>query len=62
MEPEAVQELEEREDEQRRKLLRIAQENPELLETLEEMEPLVEALGGDAELIDAAASFTEAVE
>ncbi len=62
MEPEAVQELEEQEDEQRRKLLRIAQENPELLETLEEMEPLVEALGGDAELIDAAASFTEAVE
>ncbi|MFD1601073.1 tyrosine-type recombinase/integrase [Halobellus rarus] len=62
MEPEAVQELEEREDEQRRKLLRIAQDNPELLQTLEEMEPLIEALGGDAELIDAAASFTEAVE
>ncbi|CAI50041.1 integrase family protein [Natronomonas pharaonis DSM 2160] len=62
MEPEAVQELEEQEDEQRRKLLRIAQDNPELLETLEEMEPLIEALGGDAELIDTAASFTEAVE
>lgn len=57
-----MQELEETEQEQRRNLLKIAQEHPDLLESMEEMEPLIEALGGDADLIDAAASFTEAVE
>ncbi|GAB7090267.1 hypothetical protein JCM18237_05380 [Halorubrum luteum] len=62
LEHDAVREIEETEEEQRRNLLKIAQEYPDLLESMEEMEPLIEALGGNADLIDAAASFTEAVE
>jgi integrase len=62
LEPEAVSELEKDEDEQRRQLLRIAKENPELLETLEDLEPLIESLGGDAAIIDAAKQFAEATE
>lgn len=62
MEPEAVKELEEQEEEQRRELLRIAKENPELLDSLEEMEPLIEAFGGDSKVIDTARDFAEATE
>jgi len=57
----AVDEIQEDQDQQRRNLLRIAQENPDLLETLEDFEPVIEALGGDAELIQAAQQFNEAV-
>ena len=62
LEPDAVEDLEEKESEKRRELLRIAKENPELLETVEELEPLIETLGGDAEVIDTAKDFVEATE
>ncbi|GAB3415816.1 tyrosine-type recombinase/integrase [Haloparvum alkalitolerans] len=62
MEPEAVDELEAEEKEHRRKLLKVAKENPELLDTLEELEPLISSLGGDADVISAAKEFTEATE
>ena len=62
METDAVNELEQEESEQRRELLRIAKENPELLEAVEELEPLIESLGGDAQVIDTARQFVEATE
>lgn len=62
MEPNAVSDLEKEESEQRRELLRIAKENPELLDAVEELEPLIETLGGDAEVIDTARDFVEATE
>jgi integrase len=62
MEPDAVDELEKEESEQRRELLRIAKQNPELLEAVEELEPLIESLGGDAQVIDTARQFVEAAE
>jgi hypothetical protein len=57
----AVDEIKEDQDQQRRNLLRIAQENPELLESLEDFEPMIEAFGGDPELIQTAQQFNEAV-
>ena len=62
MEPDAVDKLEKEESEQRRELLRIAKENPELLDAVEELEPLIDTLGGDAEVIDTAKDFVEATE
>ncbi|MDB2247414.1 tyrosine-type recombinase/integrase [Halorubrum ezzemoulense] len=62
MEPDAVDELEKEESEQRRELLRIAKENPELLDAVEELEPLIESLGGDAQVINTARQFVEASE
>lgn len=62
MEPNAVSDLEKEESEQRRELLRIAKENPELLDAVEELEPLIETLGGDAEVIGTAKDFVEATE
>lgn len=62
LEPEAVEELEEKESEKRRELLQIAKENPELLDAVEELEPLIDTLGGDAEVIDTAKGFVEATE
>jgi site-specific recombinase XerD len=62
METDAVNELEQEESEQRRELLRIAKENPELLEAVEELEPLIESLGGDAQVIDTARQFVETTE
>jgi hypothetical protein len=62
MEPDAVERLEKEESEQRRELLRIAKGNPELLDAVEELEPLIETLGGDAEVIDTARDFVEATE
>lgn len=59
MEPDAVEELEKKESEQRRELLRIAKENPELLDAVEEIEPLIETLGGDAEVVSTAREFIE---
>lgn len=58
----AVEDLREDQDEQRRALLRIAKRNPELLGKLEDIEPVIEAFGGDADLIQAAQEFTAAVE
>lgn len=62
MEPDAVDQLQKEESEQRRELLRIAKENPELLDAVEELEPLVETLGGDADVIQTAREFAEATE
>lgn len=59
MDPNAVDKIEEKQTEQRRNLLRLSQENPELLETLEEMEPLINALGDDPELLSVASEFVE---
>ncbi|WP_101294146.1 tyrosine-type recombinase/integrase [Halegenticoccus soli] len=57
----AVEDLRKDQDEQRRALLRIAKRNPDLLDKLEDIEPVIEAFGGDADLIQAAQQFTEAV-
>ena len=57
----AVEDLRQDQDEQRRALLRIAKRNPELLDNLEDIEPVIDAFGGDADLIQAAQQFTEAV-
>ncbi|WP_436347039.1 tyrosine-type recombinase/integrase [Natronorubrum sp. FCH18a] len=57
----AVEDLRKDQDEQRRALLRIAKRNPELLDKLEDIEPVIKAFGGDADLIQAAQQFTEAV-
>jgi hypothetical protein len=62
LEPDAVDKLEKEESEQRRELLRIAKENPELLDAVEELEPLINTLGGDAEVINTAKDFVEATE
>lgn len=62
IEPEAVSELEREESEQRRKLLRIAKENPDFLDAVEELEPLIETLGGEPRVIDTAKEFVEATD
>jgi hypothetical protein len=62
MEPDAVDELEKQESKKRRELLRLAKENPELLDAVEEIEPLIETLGGDAKVMDTAREFVEATE
>lgn len=62
MEPDAVKELKKEESEKRRELLRIAKENPDLLSAVEELEPLITTLGGDAEIIDTAKEFVEATD
>ena len=54
--------IEREESKQRRKLLRLAKENPELLDAIEEIEPLIEILGGDADVIKTAQEFVEATE
>lgn len=62
LEPEAVDKLKDEEAEQRRELLRLAKDNPELLEAVEEIEPLIETLGGDARVIETAREFVEATD
>jgi integrase len=62
MEPQAVDELEKEETKQRRELLRIAKENPEMLEAVEDLEPLIDTLGGDSEVIQTARQFVDATE
>jgi hypothetical protein len=62
MEPDAVDELEKEESKKRRELLRLAKDNPELLDAVEEIEPLIETLGGDAKVMDTARDFVEATE
>lgn len=62
MEPDAVDKLEKEESKQRRELLRLAKENPELLDAVEDIEPLIETLGGDADVISTARDFVEATE
>lgn len=62
MAPEAIDELENEEAKQRRELLRIAKENPELLDVVEELEPLIQTLGGDSTVIKTARQFVEATE
>lgn len=55
----AVDEIEEKQATKRRQLSGFAKENPELLDRLDEMEPLVEALGGDPTVIDTAQRFVD---
>jgi integrase len=58
----AVEDIRKDQDEQRKALLQIASQNPELLEKLEDIEPVIEAFGGDPELIQAAQQFTAVIE
>lgn len=45
--------------EQRRKLLRLAKENPEPLEAVEDIKPLIQTLGGDADVMKIAHDLVE---
>ena len=58
----AVDEIEREQQTQRRQLLGLAREHPELLDGLEEIEPLVEALGGDTDVIDTARRYVDALD
>lgn len=58
----ADKEIEMMQNAERRNLLKTAKENPELLDVLEDAEPLVRALGGDPKIIDTARQFVEAAE
>ncbi|MFB6152709.1 MAG: tyrosine-type recombinase/integrase [Halodesulfurarchaeum sp.] len=62
LQPDAVEELEKEESKQRRELLRVAKEHPELIDAVQEIEPLIESLGGNAEVLDTAQDFVEATE
>lgn len=62
LEPEAQKKLEKEEQKQRRELLQIAKENPELLDAVEEIEPLIKTLGGDPKVMQRADEFVEATE
>jgi CDGSH-type Zn-finger protein len=62
MEPDAINKLEKEESKQREEMLQLAKENPELLDAIEEIEPLIETLGGDADVIKTAQEFVEAME
>jgi integrase len=55
----AVTEIEREQDDKRRQLMRVAKENPELLDRLEDMEPLIDALGGDPDVVETARRFVE---
>jgi hypothetical protein len=55
----AADELEQMQNAERRKLLGFAKENPEILDRLDDFEPLVDALGGDPDVIDTARRFVE---
>lgn len=58
----AVDDLEQKEKEHRQELLTFAKDNPELLENLEAIEPLIEAVGGDPDVLDTARRFAEATD
>jgi hypothetical protein len=58
----AVDEIEAEQQTQRRQLLGFAKEHPELLDRLEELEPLIEAVGGDADVIETARRFVDEAE
>lgn len=61
LEPDSVEQLEKEESEQRRELLRVAKENPELLDAVEELEPLIKSLGGDPQVIETARQFVNEI-
>lgn len=58
----AVEEMEATQQQERRQLLGFAKEHPELIDQLEELEPLVEALGGDPDVIETARRFVDETE
>jgi integrase len=58
----AQEEIETEQREQRTALLRLVQENPEFLDRVEEMEPVIEMFGGDPDLIDTAHRFADALD
>ena len=55
----AVIEIEREQNDKRRQLMRVAKENSELLDRLEGMEPLIDALGGDPDVVETARRFVE---
>ena len=61
LDQQAVTEIEEIQNEKRRELMRAAKEHPELLDSLEEMEPVIEAVGGDPDVVETARRFVEQV-
>lgn len=62
IDPGAKDELAERGERQRRALLGIAKDHPELLDRLEEMEPIIELIDGRPEIIETAREFVEETE
>lgn len=58
----AVDEIKAKETSERRALMRVVKENPELIDRLEEMEPLIGALGGNTNIVDTARRFVEAAD
>lgn len=56
----AVEEIAEIQNKERRQLLRFIKEHPEMLEQVEEIEPIITAFGGDTEVIETARRFMEA--
>lgn len=58
----AVDEIERQQETKRRELLALAKDNPELLDRLEDVEPFIEAVGGDPDVVDAAREFADAVD
>jgi integrase len=58
----AVDEIEAEQHSKRRQLLGFAKEHPELIDRLEEIEPLVEAVGGDVDVIETARRFVDEAE
>ena len=58
----AKSELEATQKEHRSKMMRIAAENPAFVDQLEEMEPFIEAFGGDAELLSEMQQFVDTLD
>ena len=58
----AVDEIEATQQTERRQLLGFAKEHPELLDRLEDIEPLIQAVGGDPDVIETARRFVDAAE
>jgi len=57
-----VEDLKEAKNKQKRKLFRIVSQNPDLVDKIEDIEPVIEAFGEDPDLIQAAQQFTKALE
>lgn len=62
LQPDAVDKLDQEKSEQRRELLKIAKEHPELLDAVERLEPFINAVGDDPDIIETAKTFVEATE
>lgn len=58
----AVEEIEREQEAKRRELLRFVKDNPDFLDQVEGMEPIIELFDGDTAVIDRAKQFSEALE